>query len=211
MENSNTTNSNVSNFPRLVMVDTHTCMICDKYKPNSIMIMMGTFWGWVVCEECRKTGLFKKSVVKCINDQNVIPLHWMDKSRFYNEQINRPLLKFFRYSKKDSVNPIYDCSPERNYFLYAIRKMNDDTLVVDVFFQEREIIKECMRGVTLRNLFAYNPNFYSDLITNDNLFCANIDEGEEPIRWSDISEKMQELVNNEYVLSKTCNPTSFIA
>lgn len=211
MANSNIIKTNVSNFPRLVMVDTQTCMICEKFKPNSVMLMMGTYWGWIVCDECRKDGQFKKSVVKCLNDQNVIPLHWMNKSRFYNETLMRPVLKFFRYSKKDTNNPIYECSPERNQYLYAIRKMNDDTLVVDVFFQEREIIKECMRGVTLRNLFAYNPNFYSDLITNDNLFCADINGGEDPITWADISENMQELVNKEYILSKTCDPRSFIA
>lgn len=202
-------NNDTHDIHRMIMVIDNFCMICHKSVNYSCQkILLGMIWGWIVCNDCIKNGATKSEVINYISLHSVVPLMWLFDMSMITKVPNKEQdsgLKFFRFSKKHTDNPIYIGQLDWLNGLCALRyNIRYKTFCVDLCFYDEDS-KLVHRCVSLKNIFKHNPTLYDRLITcNDLIKDTNI-----KISWNDLPRILCDSITLIYEEAKQADAFSF--
>ena len=199
---------------RLVMIRITQCMICHTIQPiHCNQVLIGFRWGWLYCNDCLVSGKLRTIVLGWINITKTIPCTWLIGSQIYHSSDNKNTppciyLKFFRYSRRDTSEPVYEgrlypCDTDGT----TIRHITDpcECYSMSLSFNDPGSKQDLERLVSIANIFAHNPDFYQSLINSQNL----LHHPELKIAYSDISQEFRDGIDRCYQTSQVSNPKEF--
>ncbi|VBB18899.1 hypothetical protein YASMINEVIRUS_1431 [Yasminevirus sp. GU-2018] len=199
---------------RMCMIVEHHCMICEKIVTGKCRdIHLGRMWGWVVCSNCIADGTAKSFILGYMTHHKVVPLLWMSKSQTYSQKVGgaRPI-KFFRHSRRNTPNPIYSGKLDWVDGTCAIAyDWSGKFYAVELSFQNDNNddtggSESASRLVALDNLFAHNPNLYTELTQCEDL----LNEPDIQIGWSDLPCELRTELTELNESAKNADPCSFL-
>lgn len=194
-----------------------------KYAESEIQrILIRHNFGWKFCQNCIDQGWAKEEILMYLDKGSCIPLAFLLNNRylgkfcFKNDSTREVVLKFWRRSQ-DAVQTTvmspygFDNITDKvadgdNAIMIGFRDYNlttdpveaknmtitqeliDNTIVPGDRSKERQ-----QRGVSLKNLFYYNPDIYDALLDEPSLLG-----GWCPVKivYSDLSDKLQQIISD---------------
>jgi len=217
---------------RLTMIKYNLCMICGMTSSSGCSILtIGHLMGWLYCTKCLESQRLRKIVLGHINKFKTIPLHWLHESsndsikkEYYSsnklpymcqdilyhddDKYTKGYLHFFRYSKKDTKEPIHSGAISYNFdsgVKISCRDRNND-FQVPLSFRDNETGQRTERMVNLGNIMANTQGFYDELISCTDLLVFD----KVKIAFSDLSETLQNDIHEVYKTALSVPKTSFI-
>jgi hypothetical protein len=199
---------------RLVLINPHLCMLCNKIYNDKILKMfeIGQRWGWVYCDSCIKNNKLKEAVLNYINKLNIIPFMWLNNHESFTIKdednksiIHNSSLLFYRYSQKDKI-PIHTAQfglfTFREQYMMYVDKYSSFHMLVKFNDNNNNKISNTIyeRSVSLQNLFRHNDNLYEALIN-----CTNLFDSDMIISYNELSDNIKNNINEAYKLSSTNN------
>jgi hypothetical protein len=201
---------------RLVMCSYVECMLCGNVnKEGQNLMTLGNYLsGWYYCDECLNSQRLLRAVYGFIVSQDIIPMWWLFGS-------NIKSLKFFRFSKKDTDQPIYEgfLSTDdivsnnlifnEKYNLYRIPLRFKDNHGDQENLDNQEYPENSQnpddqmlyRSVSLQNLFAHNPILYKELTESEDLM--NLNNPMIKISYRQLPGSIRAKIEEAYELSKS--------
>lgn len=189
---------------RLVFCHLKVCMLCKSTNDTLNALLFGdSLSGWFYCDECLKNQRITRAVYKHICISRQIPMFWLLKSKNKN-------LSFFRYSQRNTNQPIYIGEFSRDISMNVLTYYDDDLYRYRLPLEYKDSTTGAIigRGISLQNLFSYNPWLYKEFTECEDLMDSS---SEAPIKigYKQLPLELKHMVEEAYELSKV-NPMSFI-
>lgn len=200
---------------RLVMICVTECMICNKRQTEDCeQLCVGYRWGWLYCKDCLASGRLRNTVLGWINKEQTLPCTWIGESKTFStpsdpnsKEASARYLKFFRYSQRDTDTPVYEGRTypyDEDGTKIRMVKGAIDGPGITLAFRDNSG-NQMERLVSLENIFAHNPAFYTELTTCTDL----LNRDDVKIGYSDISQSVRDIIERSYGLSLVHDPQSY--
>lgn len=203
---------------RLVMINPNKCMICGKMGDKISSLMIGHQWGWLYCTNCK--NVLRDVVYAYIEKNNVIPCNWLFRSKNFtvdplgesessesesSDYLKCRYLKFYRHSQRGTNCGIFDKYDNEGPQI----KFNAESFefgMNSIFRKPYLPYERQYRFVTLSNIFAHNPEFYSELTTSEDL----LDSADAKIGFKELPERLQNAIHNANIVARNKPHNSYL-
>lgn len=183
----------------LVMKPYNVCMVCQQNVPDVtdqsyLCFCFERLYGWYYCQACLKSGRLRHVVMAYLTKHRLIPLHSVISKS--------DTLKFFRYSKRDSDQPVVDAALPLDVIIPVAKirhgsRLKDGEHMLCMTLEFNDENGTWKRSVSLANLFYHNDGLYEKLVSAESLLPTF------QFAFSDLCPELQTTVKEAYLQSKS--------